>query len=82
MLIKSPVGRFPFSVTGLHFKSRRLVLEGRMGTWPATVEVDPAEVPTLLFKLGPTVFVPVVSVLGLAAVGVAAIARARTRSST
>ncbi len=82
MLIKSPVGRFPFSVTGLALRSRRLVLEGRMGTWPATVEVDPAEVPTLLFKLGPAVLVPVVSVLGLAAVGVAAIARARIWSST
>jgi len=82
MLIKSPVGRFPFSVTGLRFRSRKLVLEGRMGTWPATVEVDPAEVPTLLVKLGPAVLVPVVSVLGLAGVGVATLARARIRPST
>lgn len=39
MRVTSPVGDFPYTVERLTWKDRALVVDGRMGTWPARVEI-------------------------------------------
>jgi hypothetical protein len=53
MIINSPVGRFPFKATTLQIRSGRLRLEGDMGTWPTSVEVQFSELPRILGGLLP-----------------------------
>lgn len=48
MRVSSPVGDFPFEPSSLRIESGALVVDGSMGAWPATVRVDPADVPNLL----------------------------------
>lgn len=50
MIINSPVGRFPFSVTSIGICRRRIVLRGSMGTWPATMEATVADIPPVLAR--------------------------------
>jgi hypothetical protein len=45
--VDSPVGNFPFEPQRLRVEDRRLLLEGEMGAWPATVEIEPHDVLTL-----------------------------------
>lgn len=73
MIIKSPVGRFPFTVTKVRLRTRSMLLEGRMGTWPTTVELRLAEIPSLLPRLSPSLIALagvffVLAVLGLISV--------------
>lgn len=51
MIINSPVGRFPYEVRGVTFEEGRIRLEGAMGTWPTSLEVDPAELPGLALRV-------------------------------
>jgi hypothetical protein len=41
--VDSPVGRFPYEPERLRVAGRRIVLEGRMGAWPASVELEPRD---------------------------------------
>lgn len=43
MNIVSPVGEFPFQIESMSWRHGQIVVEGRMGTWPTTVEVTPAD---------------------------------------
>ncbi len=39
MKVASPVGEFPYTVSAVRIERGKLVVDGRMGTWPARVEV-------------------------------------------
>ena len=43
MKVSSPVGEFPFELERLRRNGTHLSLEGRMGAWPARVEVSPED---------------------------------------
>ena len=44
MKVSSPVGDFPFEARRLTVKDGRMVVEGAMGAWPTTVEVEPRDI--------------------------------------
>jgi hypothetical protein len=78
MIINSPVGRFPFTVTTLQIRSGRMRLEGDMGTWPTSVEVQFSELPRILGELLPVR--STVAFAGAIAVGTVVARRRRQRS--
>lgn len=43
MNIVSPVGEFPFEIESMRWQHGQIVVKGRMGTWPTTVEASPAD---------------------------------------
>lgn len=43
MIVSSPVGDFPYRLERLVLERGRLVLHGRMGAWPARVELTPRD---------------------------------------
>ena len=43
MIVTSPVGDFPYHPERLALERGRLVLHGRMGAWPASVELGPRD---------------------------------------
>jgi hypothetical protein len=45
MKVTSPVGEFPYTFERIRFEGAHLVAEGRMGTWPARIEVGIADIP-------------------------------------
>jgi hypothetical protein len=51
MIINSPVGRFPYEIDAVTFASGAIRVEGSMGTWPASLEIEPAELPRLAGRL-------------------------------
>ena len=51
MIINSPVGRFPYAIDAVTFASGRIRVEGSMGTWPTSLEIEPAELPRLALRL-------------------------------
>jgi hypothetical protein len=53
MIIDSPVGRFPFTVTRVRIRGGRIRLEGAMGTWPTSVDVGIDELPGVVGGLLP-----------------------------
>ncbi len=63
MRVDSPVGRFPYEVERLRFARGRVVLEGRMGAWPASVELEPRDAVALV-RVFPR---PMVAAAGLSA---------------
>jgi hypothetical protein len=63
MIINSPVGRFPFEVTSFSRHGTTLVVQGRMGTWPTTVEVTPADIPAVARRARPVLGVVCAAVL-------------------
>lgn len=48
MKVSSPVGDFPFEPRTLRYEDGGLVVEGAMGAWPATIRVEPADVPVIM----------------------------------
>jgi hypothetical protein len=63
--VTSPIGDFPFEPSRLRLKDGALVMEGAMGAWPATVRVEPADVPVLL-RLIPAPLLALLGALGVA----------------
>jgi hypothetical protein len=51
MIINSPVGRFPYEIDAVTFASGTIRVDGSMGTWPASLEIKPAELPRLAGRL-------------------------------
>jgi hypothetical protein len=49
--VSSPVGDFPYTPHSLRYEQGGLVVEGAMGAWPATIRVEPSDVPTILALL-------------------------------
>jgi hypothetical protein len=45
MKVTSPVGEFPYTFERVRLEGAHLVAEGRMGTWPARIEVGLADIP-------------------------------------
>ena len=43
MNVSSPVGDFPYRPERLSLERGRLVVHGRMGAWPARVEIAPGD---------------------------------------
>jgi hypothetical protein len=48
MKVSSPVGEFPFEPRRIELQDGGVVVHGSMGAWPATVRVDPADIPSLI----------------------------------
>ncbi len=48
MKVSSPVGDFPFEPRSLRYEAGGLVVEGAMGAWPATIRVEPADLPVIV----------------------------------
>jgi hypothetical protein len=76
MIINSPVGRFPFQANSIGVRDGRVRLEGAMGTWPTSVEVQVSELPRVVGRLLPVG--AIAKAVGAAAV-VAIVARRRRR---
>ncbi len=53
MIINSPVGRFPFELLGVRLDRGRIRIEGAMGTWPTSVELQPSDLPRIAACLVP-----------------------------
>lgn len=51
MIINSPIGRFPFTVTRVSIRKQRLKIDGQMGTWPTSIEIRPSDLPDVLSKV-------------------------------
>jgi hypothetical protein len=75
MIINSPVGRFPFEVLSVRLDGGRVRVEGAMGTWPTSVELEPGDLPRIAARLVPR---SAALVLGSAA-AVALVAASRGR---
>lgn len=45
MKVTSPVGEFPYTFERIRLEGSHLVAEGRMGTWPARIEVGVSDIP-------------------------------------
>ena len=45
MKVTSPVGEFPYTFERIRLRGTRLVAEGRMGTWPARIEMGVEDIP-------------------------------------
>lgn len=48
MKVSSPVGNLPFEPTRAMFRGNRLIIEGRMGGWPATIVMTGNDIPPFL----------------------------------
>jgi len=48
MKVSSPVGDFPFEPRSLRYEQAGLVVEGAMGAWPATIRIEPSDIPVIL----------------------------------
>jgi hypothetical protein len=59
MKVTSPVGEFPYTFERLRVEGTHIVAEGRMGTWPARIEVGVGDIPAPVRRIG------VVAVAGL-----------------
>ena len=64
MIINSPVGRFPFEVTSFARRGTTLVVQGRMGTWPTSLEVRPADIPAVARRARPALGLVLGATLG------------------
>jgi hypothetical protein len=55
MKVTSPVGEFPFELTGISVVNRRVKVYGAMGAWPSQIELEPRDFvqPVLLRALTP-----------------------------
>ncbi|HEX4751795.1 MAG TPA: hypothetical protein VH268_02765 [Solirubrobacterales bacterium] len=51
MIINSPIGRFPYEIGAVTLDQGQIRIDGAMGTWPTSVEVAPAELPGLAWRL-------------------------------
>ena len=76
MIVTSPVGEFPFTLERARLRGGRLVLDGRMGAWPARVEVGPGDLPQLARLLRAPLLL---GAGGLVAAGTLAVLAARRR---
>lgn len=65
MKVSSPVGDFPFEARRLTVKEGRMVVEGAMGAWPTTIEVEPRDI-VQLARLIPW---PAIAIGGIALAG-------------
>jgi hypothetical protein len=63
MKVSSPVGEFPFEPQRIGLEDGGLVLHGSMGAWPATVRIDPADIPSLFRVIPWPVWAGVVAVV-------------------
>jgi hypothetical protein len=45
MKVTSPVGEFPYTFERIRIEGTHIVAEGRMGTWPARIEVGVGDIP-------------------------------------
>jgi hypothetical protein len=63
MKVSSPVGDFPFAPDRVRVEGTRLTLEGKMGAWPARVEMEPADALRFARLLGPRLAAPVIGAL-------------------
>ena len=63
MKVSSPVGEFPFELERLRRQGTHLSLEGRMGAWPARVEVSAEDGVRLIRVAGATVLVPLLGAI-------------------
>ncbi len=75
MKVSSPVGDFPFEPERVQIGRARLTLEGRIGAWPARVEIGPADGLRFAQLVAPLLAGP-----ALGALVVVSVARRRRRS--
>jgi hypothetical protein len=52
MKVTSPVGEFPYTFERLRIEGTHIVAEGRMGTWPARIEVGVGDIPAPVRCIG------------------------------
>jgi hypothetical protein len=43
MKVTSPVGEYPYVVRGVRIEGGRIVVEGSLGVWETTMEIEPAD---------------------------------------
>ncbi|HTS14395.1 MAG TPA: hypothetical protein VMH24_01930 [Candidatus Sulfotelmatobacter sp.] len=65
MKVSSPVGEFPFEPTRLEVRDSGLVVHGLMGAWPATVRVEPADIPAVVRLIPPPALAVLAFLAGL-----------------
>ncbi len=69
MRVTSPVGDFPFTPQKVRIEGTSVVLDGAMGAWPATVRVEPRDVPELVRAIPPAVVAGVAVAIGALIIG-------------
>lgn len=65
MKVTSPVGEFPYTFERIRLEGSTLVAHGRMGTWPARIEVGFADIPTSIRIGGMTALLGALAASGL-----------------
>lgn len=75
MIINSPVGRFPFTITSVSLRRTGFLIKGKMGTWPATLEGTAGDIPAAIGRVSPAVAALLV-VAALVLVGIGTLAGA------
>lgn len=68
MKVSSPVGEFPFDAERLRIDGLSVRLEGRMGAWPAHVQIEASDAVRFLRLAGPLLAGPLIGVAVLGAV--------------
>ena len=53
MRVTSPVGEYEYEVRGLRFERGRIVVDGGLGVWDTTMEIEPGDWLKLGRKLAP-----------------------------
>lgn len=76
MIVSSPIGELPFAPERLSYQARGLSLEGKMGAWPATVQIGIDDAPAVLRLIARPVAV------GVAAAAAVALLRGLIRSTS
>ncbi|RLV49736.1 hypothetical protein D9V37_07435 [Nocardioides mangrovicus] len=56
MKVSSPIGELPFEATAIRIVAGGLRVEGRMGAWPAQVDLDISDLPALLRLTRPALY--------------------------
>lgn len=72
MKVQSPVGEYPYEIRRVRLRGGRLAVDGSLGVWETTMEIEPSD----LAALGRRVARPL-AVLAAAGVAVGALRRAR-----
>jgi hypothetical protein len=65
MKVTSPIGKLPFTVTGIRLERSHLIVDGELGAWRSHIEVGADDVPMLARALRGPLIAAGVAVAGL-----------------
>lgn len=51
MKISSPIGNVPFTPNSIKIGKGVLIIDGSMGAWPVTIQIEPSDIPRILYLI-------------------------------